>query len=88
MHLSTIFERPSVKPLRSRKTNANAIFQFRALKPATLAFQTFSHSKCKAKIKIDSKTTIRRGEKNTEIRRISQIVGNVFRSEPTEIPKT
>lgn len=88
MHLSTIFERPSVKPLRSRETNANAIFRFRALKPTPLAFQTFSHSKCKAKIKTDSKTTIRRGEKNTEIRRISQIVGNVFRLDPMEIPKT
>lgn len=50
--------------------------------------QTFSHSKCTAKIKIDSKTTIRQGEKNTEIRRISQIVGNVFRLDPMEIPKT
>lgn len=87
LHLSTIFERPSVKPLRSRKTNANAIFQFRALKTATLSFQTFSQSKCKAKITIDSKTTIRRGEKNTEIRRISQIVGNVFRLDPMEFPR-
>ena len=87
LHLSTIFGRPSVKPLRSRKTNVNAIFQFRALKTATLAFQTFSQSKCKAKITIDSKTTIRRGEKNTEIRRISQIVGNVFRLDPMEFPR-
>lgn len=87
LHLSTIFERPSVKPLRSRKKNANAIFQFRALKTATLAFQTFSQSKCKAKITIDSKTTIRRREKNTEIRRISQIVGNVFRLDPMAFPR-
>lgn len=60
MHLSTIFEGASVKPLRSRKTNANAIFHFRALKPTPLAFQTF---------KDDSKTIPRRlsgGEKRIQ----------------------